>query len=183
MSSHKSNSREEGTYLYLSLVLWPFAFWLTDDFSHSSLLFVVVSFTVSCVSKCVDKEVLRAFPFIGSLPLSIHASTSLWGMTERGVRDKVSRIFRILSGKGFGGHRVYTCQQRCQTSSVCRKYNMIGTWPKIRSFSHCGCCLRRMSRQLPYLMTFVCHQLAHGNWRLVWSVGPSGKNWRKLGKV
>lgn len=97
-------------------------------------------------------------------------------MTERHVRDKVSKIFRILSGMGFGGHRVYTCQQRCQPSSVCRKYNMIGMWPNIGWFSHSGCCLRRMSRRLAYLMTFVCRQLALGNWRMVESDGPSGIN-------
>lgn len=131
---------------------------------------------VSCVSKCLDKKLLRALcrqspSYIGSLPLSIHPTASLWGMTEGVLGDKVSRIFRILSGLGIGGRRVYTCQQRCQPSSAWRKYDMIGAWPNIEWFPHSGCCLGRMSRRL--LMTLVCHQLCRGelkNGLVGWSI-------------
>lgn len=136
-------------------------------FSSWSLLTklpVIHFLTVSCLSKFMDEELLTAFrrqslSLIGSLPLSIHPTASLWGVSEAPghLGDKVSRIFRIWSGLGIGGHRVYTCQQRCQPSSACRKYNMIGAWPNIGMFSHRGCCLGRMSRRL--LMTLVCCQL------------------------
>lgn len=102
------------------------------------------------------KSLLQAESFLHWIPASLHPSHSQPRRADwRGVRDKVSRIFRILSGLGIGGHRVYTCQQRCQPSSASRKYNMIGALPNIGCFSHSEGCLGRMARRL--LMTLVCH--------------------------
>lgn len=92
-----------------------------------------------------------------SLPVSVHLTASLWGWLKGCIGDKVSRIFRIWPGPGTGEHRVFTCQPRCQPSSACRKYNMIGAGPNIGMFSHGGCWLGKMSRRL--LMTLACLQL------------------------
>lgn len=127
-------------------------FWIFSDWSLLTKLPVIYFLTDSCLSSF--------FPIIfPSLDLCLsHPPHSQPLRGEwRGVGDKVSRIFRIWSGLGIGGHRVYTCQQRCQPSSACRKYDMIGAWPNIGMFSHRGCCLGRMSRRL--LMTLVCCQL------------------------
>lgn len=146
---------------YLSIV----TFQIFSDWLLLSKLPVIHFLTVSCVPKCMDEELLRAFcrqspSFVGSLPLSSHPTACLWGMTEGVLETRCPGFFRILSGLGIGGHRVYTCQQRCQPSSAFRKYNMIGAWPNIGWFSHSGCCLGRMARRL--LMTLVCHQLCLG---------------------
>lgn len=107
------------------------------------------------------KSFLQAESLLHWIPASLHPSHSQPPRDDwRGVGDKVSRIFRILSGLGIGGRRVYTCQQRCKPSSACRKFNMIGAWPNIGWFSHSSRCLGRMSRRL--LMTLVCHQLCLG---------------------
>lgn len=146
---------------------------------------VIHFLTVSCASKCKDKELLRAFcrhslSFIGSLPLFIHPTASLWGMTE-GVLETTCPGFS--ESWGIGASRVYTCLQRCKPSSAFRKYNMIGAWPNIVWFSHSGCCLGKMSRRL--LMTLVCYQpylRELKNCLVIWSIrkkknrGSCGKN-------
>lgn len=157
---------------YISIV----TFQIFSDWLLLTKLPVIHSLPVSCVSKCMDKELLRAFcrqtpSFIGSLPLSIHPTACLWGMTEGVLETRCPGFFRILSGLGIRGRRVYTCQQRCQPSSSHRKYNMIVAWSNIGWFSHSGCCLGRMSRRL--LMTPVCHQLCLGelkNGLVRWSI-------------
>lgn len=103
---------------------------------------------------------LRAFLQAELVALCRSPSTSQpasEGWLKGCIGDKVSRIFRIWPGPGIGEHRVFTCQPRCQPSSACRKYNMIGAGPNIGMFSHSGCWLGKMSRRL--LMTLACMQL------------------------
>ncbi len=117
----KSDSKKKGTYLVS--VLWPFRYFPTDYFSQSSLLFTF--WCLMCIQvhrQGAAKSLLQEKSFLNWIPASLRPSHSQPLRDDwRGVGDKVSRIFRILSGLGIWGHRVYTCQQRCQPSSACRK--------------------------------------------------------------
>lgn len=86
-------------------------------------------------------------------------------------------ICGILSGLELGKLRICTDQQKCQPSSACRKYNMIGTQPHIWWISQSGW---RLERHL--VITLVVHEHYPGklNNNLVLFCWP--KTWKGIEK-